>query len=172
MLDKLIDLLISLWERINPFIIVYEYEWVILLRVGKVKKVLNTGFHLLPLKVACIDNTRTCPKKPDTYRISGINITTNDNKTANVGVAIEYEICDPVKWLIENATSESNFHDISWGTCGEYLTTLDWSVLKEKATRTRIKNKVADSTEHLGVNVIGISFGDIVLHKVLTIFKE
>ena len=172
MFDRLIDWILGILHQINPFVLINEYEWAVLLREGKVKKTLKTGLHLLPLKSINLDSIHACSKQPDTYRLSGINITTIDNKTVNVGIAVEYEIVDPIKWLIKNTTAEGNFHDIAWGTCGEHLTTLEWENIKQKSTRTAIKNKIAKAVDHLGVNIIDVSFGDIVLHKVLTIFKE
>ena len=172
MLDKLIDLIISLWNRVNPFIIVYEYEWVVLLRAGKVKKVLNTELHFRLLKLICLEDIHLCSKKPDTYKLSGINITTTDNKTALIGAVVEYVIKDPIKWLIENSTAEGNFHDIAWGTCGELLTTVEWDELKQKSTRTKTKNKLAAECEHLGVEIMSVSFGDIVLNRVYSLFKD
>src|ERR1035437_7215336 len=114
--------MLVMWgKRTNPFVLVNANEWIVLLRAGKLKKVLKTGIHFFPLKVLWIDGILFCSNRPDTYRLSGINITTLDGKTANFGVCVEWVIEDPIKFLWENTTAEGNFHDICWGTSGEYL---------------------------------------------------
>lgn len=171
MLDKLIDIVISFSEQINPFVIIDSYEAGIHVRLGRKKRDLNVGFHFLPLKVLFIDKVLTVHIKRDTFRVSNVNVTTIDGKNISVGAIIEYEVTDPTLFLMEANDAISNMHDIARGVIADYLTDCTWEEVKQKSTITSIKNKIKPSFLEIGVTVKRVLFGDISQSRTFTIFK-
>lgn len=155
-------------EYLSPYVIIRDYEAGVILRLGKYKHKLKKGLNW---KLPLIDEVHTCNCKADTYRITGNDVTTSDGITMTIGIAIEYTIEDEYKWLIQNNDSLTNLHDIAWGIAGEFLVLKNWDEYKQKTTRTELKNKIKTATEHLGVNIETVYFGNIVKSRVFTIYK-
>ncbi len=158
----------KLQEHISPVSVLREYEAGVVLRLGRLHRKMKKGINW---KFPFIEEIHTCNAMPDTYRITGNDVTTADGQTMTIGISIEYSIIDEVKWLIDNNDSVTNLHDIAWGVAGEFLVEKNWEDYKEKPTRTQLKNKIQDKCEHLGVKIESVYFGNIVKSRVFTVYK-
>lgn len=169
MLDKLIDILVAIWDNLNPFIVINEYEKGVLLRYGIFKKELDKGLHF---KIPFADTVLRAIIRTNTFHIATVNVTTLDGKTISVGAMVEYDIFDIHKFLLEFNESESNAHDLTRGIIADYLQDCSWEDCKKKPTLTKIKNKLKDIYADMGMNVTKVLFGDICISRVYTVFKE
>lgn len=173
MFDKLIDWLLGLWSEINPFVIVYQYEGAVHMRMGSFRKILKTGFHFLPLKSLFIDTVYKKYVTIDTFHVANINVTTTDAKTITIGAIIEYTISDVQKFILDANDAISNAHDLSRAVIADVITDCTWEEVKRKTTQTKIKNKLKSELEPLGMEIHQVKFGDVVISRgVFTIFKE
>ena len=108
---KLIDWIVEkLSNHVFPFVIVRDYEGGVVFRLGKFLKTLDKGLNW---KWPLIDEAHTVMTSIDTFHIHEINITTRDQKTVVIGVAVECQIQDVRKFIIEVNDAISNAHDIA-----------------------------------------------------------
>lgn len=168
----LIDWLGGLWDQINPFVIVSQYESAILVRMGVYKRDLPVGLTFLPLKPLFIDQVLVVHNKRDTFSLENVNITTKDNKSASIGAVIEFEVVDPCLFFLEANDALSNAKDISNGVIADYLVDCNWEEIKQKTTRTEIRRKLGRELEEIGIKVRQVIFTNIAITRVFTIFKS
>lgn len=168
----LVDWLGGIWDQVNPFVVLYQYESGIHMRLGKKVKDLPVGLSFLPLKILFIDSVLIVHNKRDTYYIENVNITTKDNKTVSIGAVIEFEIINPTLYLLEANDSLSNAKDISKGIIADYLVDCEWDEIKQKTTRTDIKRRISRDLEEIGIKVRQVLFTNIVTSRAFTIFKD
>lgn len=171
MLDSLLQWLQRIWDSINPFVIIDQYEGAILLRMGKKKRDLTTGFHFLPLKIVLIDKVLSKIVTRDTISLIDVHITTSDGKTVSVGTIIDLEVVDVSTFLLDFNDADSNMKDVCRGVVTDYLTDISWEEMKKKSTLTAIKNKLKNKLSEMGVNVHQVYFSSMVLTRAFTIFS-
>lgn len=173
MLDGLIRLLEWVGDKwrdyISPFCIIRDYEGGVLMRLGHYKHNLKKGINW---KLPIIDEVHTVLISIDTFHIANINVTTTDGKMISIGAIVEFEITDVKKYLIDMNDASSNSHDMARGIIADYVTDCTLEEVKDKKTLTKIKNKLKNEFDDLGINVRKLLFGDIIVTKALTIFKD
>lgn len=156
-------------EHILPFCIVAEYEGGVLLRFGRYKKNLKKGINW---KIPLVDYIISTYVTIDTLSLSNVNITTTDSRTITVGAAIEFDVYDVKKYLIDMNDARSNLIDISRGILADYLTDCKWHEIKDKKNLTKIKNKLKKETLNIGVDIKRVLITDIALTTTYTLIKD
>lgn len=173
MIDGLVKLIDWLWEKFSehlwPVIVIRDYEAGMRLRLGRRIGRLKTGVNW---KWPLIDEIHTCLTKPDTFHVSNATVTTADGKTAAFGTIVEYQIVDPEKYLLDYNEALSNMHDFARGSVAQQLMDCTWEECKQRKTWTKIKNKLKEECEPMGIEIIQIQFGDITQVRALTIFNK
>lgn len=162
-------LLEQAWHYIMPFTVITDYESGVLLRFGRLVKVLTPGIHF---KFPLIDIIITAHIKPDTMEIAPISITTLDDKTVSIGAIIEIEVIDVQKYLIEANEARSNIHDIIRGVMSDTLEDITWADIKKKKTINQIKRTSSESCEKVGIRLIDMRFTDKCISRVLKLFGD
>jgi regulator of protease activity HflC (stomatin/prohibitin superfamily) len=164
----IIDFLKFLWDvferHILPFQVIRVYERGVLLTLGKWPKLVNPG---LRFKFPFIQEIFTTPVKPDTLSPKAVHVTTLDGKTITVQPAIEYEIEDAQKWLIDCTDAVTNLNDLVRGYVADHLTDITWEEVVKKSTRTTIKNRLNNKVQDLGCKVNLLMFTEICQNKVI-----
>ena len=169
MIDKLLEFITNFWNELMPFFIINDYEQAIILRGGKFKKQLNSGWYL---KYPFYDTVISAIVTKNTFHVANVNVTTLDGKTISVGPIIEYDVADVKKYLLDVNEAISNAHDVARGIIADYLTDCVWEDVKKKTTLTEIKKKLKTEFSLMGINVTKVLFGDISITRVFTLFRE
>ncbi|MEO6303954.1 MAG: SPFH domain-containing protein [Bacteroidia bacterium] len=168
MLDKLLDIIILVWNSIVPVVIIKEYELGVRLRFGKLShKILKPGLHL---KIPLADYVLSDIITKDTLDIKEVNITTLDEKTITVGAVLEFNISDIIKHTIYTNTAKGNIHDICRGIIAHSLMDCSYQQCKDKKTLKNITKLVEKKCFEMGVTVLMLSFTDMTLSRVVKIF--
>ena len=81
MLDKLIDLLIGLWEDMKPIYFVKPYQNAVQYRAGSFLRSVRVGWWF---KIPFIDEFHTENVATDTINVEPVSITTLDEKTISI----------------------------------------------------------------------------------------
>lgn len=165
----IIDFLKFLWEvferHILPFQVIRIYERGVMLTLGKWPKLIEPG---LRFKLPFIQEILTSPIMPDTLTTKAVHVTTLDGKTITVQPAIEYEIDNAQKWLIDCTDAVTNLHDLTRGYVADYLTDVSWEDAIKKQTTTAIKKKLNSKVQdELGCKVTLLMFTEICQNRVI-----
>ena len=162
------ELIKWVWEQFEryiwPFVMIHSYERGVILTFGKNPKLLNPGFHL---KWLFFQELFSTPVTPDTLCTKAIHTTTLDGKTISVEPAIEFEIEDAVKWLIDANDARSNLYDIVRGVVSDYITDLNWLDVTKKSTLTEIKKRVNKRCEYMGAKITNVMLTDMCISRVI-----
>lgn len=169
MFDKLIDLIITLWNDLKFIVFILHYKEGVLLRAGKFKKVLKPGWHF---KVPFLDDYFTENVKLDTMQIQEVNITTLDGKTVTIGCEFELEITDIFTALIETNDWRSNLHDICQGILSDQLEDINWEDIRKKTTKNAIARKIETRASEMGIATSNFSFTNKATSRVFKLFNE
>jgi len=156
-LIKLLDWAWDIAERYILFwIIVRDYESGVVLLFGKYHHTLKKGLNW---KFPLIQESLTCLIKPETFQTANQTITSKDGKVVTISFIGRYEVVDEKKFLLEANDSASNIiHELIMSGC-DYLTDCTYSEIIDKPSYTKIKNKVNNKIDYMGVKFTEIGFG-------------
>lgn len=149
---------------ILPFTIVRVYEAGVRLRFGKNPTIIKNG---VKFKWPFIDEIITCIMTVDTMTTHAVHVTTTDEKTITVTPVIEYQVEEPIKWLMETNDAETNLHDLTRGFVADYLTDITWEETKKKSTATEIKNKLNKKISDMGAKIHRLILADVCINRVI-----
>jgi regulator of protease activity HflC (stomatin/prohibitin superfamily) len=137
---EFIKFLFEVLEKyLMPFQVINTYERGVILTLGKNPRPVNPG---LIFKIPLVQEVFTTPIMPDTISPTSVNVTTADGKTISVRVAVEFEVVDAKKWLIDVTDATTNLSDFIRSYTADYLVDVSWEEVIQKRTRTEIKNKL------------------------------
>ena len=168
MLDKLIDLIIEVWDQSKPYVFILEYEEGVMFRAGRFLKILKPGWHL---KIPFIDNVMEENVKSDTMEIPPINITTLDGKTISIGGEFNLAIDNIYLALVETNDWRSNLKEVCRGILSDHLEDCEWGDIKKKIVKNQISKRIEKRAEEMGIKINNFNYTDKVLTRALTLFK-
>lgn len=169
MFDKLIDIIIQIWDNLKPVVFVLEYEEAVLFRFGKFHKAITPGWYF---KIPFIDDYHPENVKDDTMSISPITITTLDNKTISIGCEFDFFISDVYLSLVETNDWRTNLFDICMGIMSDHLEDCNWEDIKKKVIKNQIEKRIAKRALEMGITVSNFNFTHKTITKSITLYKE
>lgn len=126
-LEKLFEILQSIWASLLPFVVVRHYHEAVQLRLGIYKRSLKPGFHwIVPLNFDVVLHEDV---KPRTERLSGLSTTTSDGKSIGFDAVVTYCITDIRKALLEVHDLKDAIADTCAGIIGTELSNKEWSAI-------------------------------------------
>ena len=167
MFDKLIDLLISVWNDFKPIVFVLEYRKGVFLRAGTFLKTVTPGWYF---RIPFVDDYVSDIVRMDTMIIPDITITTFDNKTISIGGTFDLEVEDIYKALILTNDWRSNLVDISKGIISNDLEDRTWEEINKKTTKNSIEKQIQKRALEMGISIKNFNFTDKTITKALKIF--
>lgn len=127
-LEKLFEILQSVWSSCIPFVVIAHYQEAVLLRLGIYKRNLGPGFHwIIPFN---FDSILHEDVKPRTERLSGLSTTTTDGKSIGFDAVITYAISDIRKAILEVHDLKDAVSDTCAGCIGTELSNKDWDTIR------------------------------------------
>ncbi len=162
MLDRLIDLLISLWDALIPWDVVDEYERGVVLRLGKFHAELGPGFHwVYPFGIDRVLKdwavTRTSKLPPQ-------SLTTKDGYSIVIGVVTVYRVSSMRKFQTRVEGADQAIADSTLGVVSDVVHTLSWDELRRaKGLTDRIRESVAERALKFGIKIEDVLVSDLVL---------
>lgn len=168
MLDKLIDLIISLWERIQPIVFIMSFEQGIVFRGGKFYKVLHPGPHG---RIPGIDVIVTENVKNATICIREVNVTTADNKTISIAAKFNYEIVDIHKAHVLTNDWKSNIVDVGRGIMSKELIKYSWETICAGDVDMKVGKLIKEEAEQLGISLWNFNFTDKLIIRGFKLFN-
>lgn len=168
MFDKLIDLLVQIWDHLKPIMFILQYEEGVLYRGGKFKKVIKPGWHF---KIPFVDDIHTENVKGDTMNIIPLTITTLDAKTVSIGCEFDFYISDIFQALVMTNDWRSNLQDICKGILSDHLEDCNWDDIRKKIIKNQIFKRIEKRAAEMGVICSNFNFTDKSVTRALTLYK-
>jgi regulator of protease activity HflC (stomatin/prohibitin superfamily) len=138
MFDRLFEILQSMWDALLPWVVLQPWEAGILVRLGRVKKVIGPGFHwIIPFRVDAMWHESVTPT---THHINGLSTTTKDGRSIGFDAIITYQITDIEKALTKVTSVNDAIVDTCKGVIGTALSESTWDdVLHGRSTEELTK---------------------------------
>src|SRR5271155_2711404 len=124
MLDKLLELLASIWHELLPIKVMPPYSEGVQLRMGAFRRVLKSGrwYWKEPFVEDVIEDFVV----PRTERLTGLATTTVDGKAIGFDVVVTWRISDIVKAILEVHDLKDAIADSCAGIIGTELSNVTW----------------------------------------------
>lgn len=146
MFARLIDILVQIWTRLLPFVIVDAFEAGVVLRLGTYSRSIGPGFHWMwPLAERAM-KTNTVPYLHDLPAQSVGEVVFR--------AVVTYRVVDAQKFLLGVEDGRSALEDAALGVLARHASADKDAALKAALTETRRRVK------HWGIEVERIAFAD------------
>src|ERR1700677_4457101 len=125
MFDRLLDLLVSIWDQLAPVGAIHPYNGGVRLRMGRFHSVMESGGWYW--KIPFVDHILTECVVPRTERLTGLATTTVDGKAVGFDAVITYRVSDIQKSLLEVNDLKDAIADTGAGIIGTELSNATWT---------------------------------------------
>lgn len=166
--EKLVDLLISIWAWLLPFVVVDHYERAVLLRIGNFNQVLEPGFHwIFPFGIdKCIgDNVVT-----RTHKLQEQSLTTKDGKSVTVRGVVTAKINDIYKAALSVEHVDDAMADSCLGEIGRAVINSSWEEMSKPEFVDALSKACRKNAWRYGIEIERVQLSDIVLAPAYRVF--
>lgn len=158
MFDKLIDLFVECFDRINPFVIIREYQNGLHLRNGKFKRVLLPGRHY---KIPLIDEVIEQHVVTTTMSLPAQSLYTTDKQNIVVKSMVKYRISDVKTYILEVFDATDVISDVTQAIIKKLVIARNLEECISYDLDTEITRKVREKAKLLGVEIQQVTLTDI-----------
>ena len=170
MLDKLIDLLASMWSEACPLQIVDCFKAGVHLRFGKFIRVLEPG---LRWKIPLVDKFMLDDVVIDTAYYKPQALTTLDNKMVVVSAVVKYQVVDIKKYLLDIYDRDSVLADSTMMAMKQIVSSFNWESLRHsKEVEKELRSLVAKEVKDYGIKVHRVVFADLSLCRTYRLISD
>lgn len=169
MFDKLVDVLIIIWNYIVPCIVVDHYELGIRLRFGKNGGILQPGLHW---KWPLADKILKTMIKMTTMPLQEQSFVTADGQPVIAKCIVKYNVCDIETLLLEAGDTIDAIADMTAGIVRNHMIVLPWEECNTKKTEVLITRKVQREGLKWGVNIHKVTIKDLIAAPTIRVFNS
>lgn len=171
MFDKLLDILILIWNDVWCFNIINENEKGLRLRFGKKNKILEPG---LVFKYPFIDTIIKQYVKEDTIILPSQKLMTKDGVSITITGMVLYSVDDIEPFVLNASIPTQTVSDVAAGAISELILEMDYKEILESLEKLSHKISIAVRREckHWGVKLEYVKLTDITTSRSFNIFKN
>jgi len=164
MFERLIDLLIQVWDRAAPAFIVHAYQTAGVLRFGRYHRTCPPGFHMKwPFVEEAIEVLTTVT----TIRLPAQTITTADGKSIVASAMVKYSIRDVQPYITEITDQHDVLADVTCGSIRMAVREMTADQLVAEPPERRVVELVRKQVNEYGFKVHSVTFIDLAAVKTL-----
>lgn len=167
MLDKLVDLLVSLGRELLPFVIIEQWNGAVQLRFGKFIKVLYPGIHF---KIPFFDSIIECPVITQSVNLPSQTLTTLDEQSIVLKSIIRYKVSNIRTYLLGVMHANDVLIDTTQGMIRDVVELTTWNDLVD--VNETITNEVKEYVVRWGIEVEAVTITDLGIVKSFRIFGD
>jgi len=167
MLDKLIDLIIQIWDVLFPIVKIYDYEQAVVMRNGKFLKIWTAGRHY---KIPYFDDVLNHHVSTTTIALSPQSLTTKDGQSIVVKGMIKYKVTDIHAFLILVNDAKDAMVDSTMGIIRETVNERDWVEVQTGKIDGLISSRVTKAMKEYGIAVEKVTLTDMAIMKSFRLF--
>lgn len=150
MFDKLIDFLLSVFDRIMPVVIVKQYEEAALFRFGKYLRIMGPGIHF---KIPIFDDPELHTVVVTTLDLPPQSVTTLDGQAAVVHAMVKYEISSLEVFAVKVYDARAALRDQTCGIIFDVIRRKTWDETHAMDMNTEITRDARKAAKAWGISV-------------------
>lgn len=158
MFDKLLDFVISMWEKLTFFTVVKQYQQGAWLRFGKLRKIVGPGIHF---KIPVFDEIDSYHVLTTAMTLEAQSLTTKDDKEIVVKGVIKYKTVDLAKFFTDVYDAVDAISDVSMGIIKNIISKKTWEECKDEGLDNEITKKVRNEAKKWGLEVESVTLSDL-----------
>lgn len=159
MFDKLVQLVTEFTFLFRVLAIVHPYERCVVLRLGKLARVLEPGVHWLwPLR---IEETLSETVTPRTTNLPVQTVTTVDDVQVSIAALVTWEVADVAKLLLEAAEHQEAMLDTATGVLASSVMAVRWADLQGDEFARTLRTDIKKKAKRWGIRVIDVQLTDL-----------
>lgn len=168
-MEKLLEILHEIWDRIMPGVIVDCYEGGVLLRLGKYHKDLQPGLTwFIPIMYRAM--TEIVVENSETLHIQ--RLTTADGHSVCITPVVSFNIRDVKKYLLDVEGRGTFLSDGVSSAVSKYVRTTKWEDLAKEENMKTLLTHIRRRSGRYGVEVLSVEFRDIVKVRALALVDK
>lgn len=165
MLDKLVQLVTEFAYLFRVFAVVHPYQRAVVLRLGKMSRVLKPGTHwLLPFR---LEETLYETVTPRTTNLPVQTVTTTDDVQVSIAAIVTWEVSDIAKLLLESAEHSEAMLDTSTGVLATSVMAVRWQDLSSDEFARTLRSDIKRKARKWGIRVIDVQLTDLAKTRTL-----
>jgi regulator of protease activity HflC (stomatin/prohibitin superfamily) len=171
MFDRIIDLIVLVWNDIWIFKIINVNEKGVRLRFGKVNKIMDAG---LAFKLPFVDNIIIQYVKDDTILLPSQKLTTNDGKTITITGMVLYCVEDVQPFVLNASVAAQSIADVATGIISDVILQMTYDEILESLDKlsNEISKAVRRECKQWGVKIDYVRLTDITVSRTFNVFKN
>lgn len=169
MLDKLIDFLLGIIEKVIPVYIIKEYEQGVFFRFGRYKKDCFPGLHW---KLPFIDEIDSYPVVTTTLTLPAQSIITSDGVAVVIKTHIKYKISNIKIYAIEVADAIDALSDMTSGINYVVVHSRTYQETCEHDIEKIITKEAKKEAKKWGIEIEKVTISDYSKINSLRLFNE
>lgn len=158
MFDKIIDFIISIWDKLTFFQIVKQYQQGAWLRFGKLRKIVGPGLYF---KIPLLDEIDCYHVLTTAMTLDAQSVTTKDEKEVVAKGIIKYKIAYLSKQFTDVYDAVDAISDVSMGIIKNIISKKTWEECKEENLDNEITKKVRTEAKKWGIEVEAVTLSDL-----------
>ncbi len=155
--DRLIELIIEIWEWLLPFTVVKQYERGVILRWGIWNRDLQPGFRWYIPGVEAVQTTTVVRR---TAYLAPQSLTSKDGVSFVISPIVIYWIRNIKRWQLEVDDAEDAINDITYGLNDELSLETNWEDVHKPAYAAELTKRVKKEGTTWGGGVEKVKFSD------------
>lgn len=158
MFEKLIDLLVSAWDRVSPFEVIKDYEGAVVLRFGRYTRTLAPGLHL---KIPIVEEAILANTCVSTLRLPPQTLTTKDDVPVVVSAIVKYQIKNVRDYIMAIYDRQDVLADVTMGAIRMAVNGLVYADLVAQPPEDALRTSVRREVGRYGFDVLKVTFTDL-----------
>lgn len=164
MFERLIDLLIQLWDRAAPAFIVSAYQTAGVMRFGRYHRTCPPGFHW---KIPFVEEAMEVLTTQTTIRLPAQTVTTSDGKPIVASAMVKYSVVDVKPYVTEITDQHDVLADVSCGAIRTAVREMSTDQLFAEPPERRVLELVRRQVKEYGFKVHTVTFIDLAAVKTI-----
>lgn len=169
MFDKLVDWIISIWDKLIPYVIVNQMDNAVRLRFGKFKEILSPGIHF---KLSFFDEIIHQTTVWTTHSMPAQSLTTADGKDIVAKGIIKYRITDIKTFALEVWDAIDAISDMTQGIIFDVVKTKTWDELQHDELKSIISTKARREAKRWGIEIDTVTLSDLAKIRSIRIIND
>lgn len=156
-LEKLIDLFVTFWQQLAPFVVLDPYQGGVILRLGKYHRTIGPGLSWkIPVVESCID----VPTCITTMRLPPQTLTTRDGVGVVAACVVKYAIRDPQPYVTEILDQADVLADVTMGATLTAVAEMTYDDLRVALPERRVLDSLRKQVNRFGFRIESVTFTD------------
>jgi regulator of protease activity HflC (stomatin/prohibitin superfamily) len=165
MIDKLIDLIISIIDLFRFWQVIAAYQRGIVLRLGVFHRELEPGLHwIIPFGIDHVLDDNVVPR---TVALGAQSLVTNDGHTVAVSPVVTARIRDIQKALLEVEGVDHALVDSCSAAVAEHVARSTWDELRAEASAKTLLKECRQQAFRYGIEIIRVQLAEITTCRVI-----